>query len=25
LAPDLNLGDSGVMYLFEDTAFWQCY
>ncbi len=22
---DINLGDSGVMYVFEDTAFWQCY
>jgi len=22
---DINLGDSGVMYVFPDTAFWQCY
>lgn len=22
---DVNLGDAGVMYLFEDTAFWQCH
>ncbi|MDX1902708.1 MAG: toxin-antitoxin system YwqK family antitoxin [Thermonemataceae bacterium] len=22
---DVNLGDSGVMYVFENTAFWQCY
>lgn len=22
---DINLGDCGVMYLFKDTAFWQCY
>jgi antitoxin component YwqK of YwqJK toxin-antitoxin module len=21
----MNLGDSGVMYVFADTAFWQCY
>lgn len=21
----MNLGDSGVMYVFGDTAFWQCY
>jgi hypothetical protein len=21
----INLGDSGVMYVFDDTAFWQCY
>lgn len=21
----MNLGDSGVMYVFRDTAFWQCY
>ncbi|MCS6796280.1 MAG: toxin-antitoxin system YwqK family antitoxin [Raineya sp.] len=21
----VNLGDGGVMYVFEDTAFWQCY
>ena len=20
-----NLGDSGVMYVFDDTAFWQCH
>ncbi len=22
---DMNLGDSGEMYVFTDTAFWQCY
>jgi antitoxin component YwqK of YwqJK toxin-antitoxin module len=22
---DINLGDSGTMYVFKDTAFWQCY
>ena len=22
---DINLGDSGEMYVFADTAFWQCY
>lgn len=22
---DINLGDSGIMYVFGDTAFWQCY
>jgi antitoxin component YwqK of YwqJK toxin-antitoxin module len=22
---NVNLGDSGLMYVFEDTAFWQCY
>ncbi len=22
---DINLGDMGVLYLFEDTAFWQCH
>lgn len=22
---DINLGDMGVMYVFEDTAFWQCH
>lgn len=22
---NINLGDMGVMYLFADTAFWQCY
>lgn len=22
---DMNLGDSGVMYVFKDTAFWQCH
>ncbi|MCA9649586.1 MAG: hypothetical protein H6712_25805 [Myxococcales bacterium] len=22
---DINLGDSGILYLFEDTAFWQCH
>ena len=22
---DMNLGDAGVMYVFEDTAFWQCH
>ncbi len=22
---DVNLGDSGVMYVFSDSAFWQCY
>jgi antitoxin component YwqK of YwqJK toxin-antitoxin module len=21
----INLGDSGIMYVFSDTAFWQCY
>ncbi|PKQ70742.1 toxin-antitoxin system YwqK family antitoxin [Raineya orbicola] len=21
----VNLGDNGLMYVFEDTAFWQCY
>ncbi len=21
---DMNLGDAGVMYVFKDTAFWQC-
>lgn len=21
---DMNLGDAGIMYVFEDTAFWQC-
>ncbi len=21
---DMNMGDSGVMYVFKDTAFWQC-
>jgi hypothetical protein len=20
----MNLGDAGVMYVFPDTAFWQC-
>jgi len=22
---DINLGDSGEMYVFKETAFWQCY
>ncbi len=22
---DMNLGDGGVMYVFDDTAFWQCH
>lgn len=22
---DMNLGDAGVMYVFADTAFWQCH
>ncbi|MFK7988134.1 MAG: hypothetical protein AB8I08_19090 [Sandaracinaceae bacterium] len=22
---DINLGDSGLMYVFTDTAFWQCH
>lgn len=22
---DVNLGDMGVLYVFEDTAFWQCH
>ncbi len=22
---DINLGDAGVMYVFADTAFWQCH
>ncbi len=22
---DINLGDSGIMYLFSNAAFWQCY
>lgn len=22
---DMNLGDGGVMYVFRDTAFWQCH
>lgn len=22
---DMNLGDAGVMYVFSDTAFWQCH
>ena len=22
---DINLGDGGVMYVYEDTAFWQCH
>lgn len=22
---DVNLGDCGVMYVFDDTAFWQCH
>ena len=22
---DMNLGDAGVMYVFRDTAFWQCH
>lgn len=22
---DMNLGDAGVMYVFKDTAFWQCH
>lgn len=22
---DINLGDGGVMYVFKDTAFWQCH
>ena len=22
---DMNLGDGGCMYVFEDTAFWQCH
>lgn len=22
---DMNLGDSGVMYVYANTAFWQCY
>ena len=22
---DINLGDSGVMYVFSDTQFWQCH
>lgn len=22
---DVNLGDMGVMYVFEDSAFWQCH
>lgn len=21
----MNLGDSGIMYVFADTAFWQCH
>lgn len=25
LVPEINLGDSGIMYIFEETAFWQCY
>lgn len=25
IAYELNLGDSGIMYVFEYTAFWQCY
>ncbi|MFT4564742.1 MAG: hypothetical protein ACI9BW_004512 [Gammaproteobacteria bacterium] len=22
---EMNLGDGGVMYVFKDTAFWQCH
>lgn len=22
---DMNLGDGGIMYVFKDTAFWQCH
>lgn len=21
----MNMGDSGVMYVYTDAAFWQCY
>jgi hypothetical protein len=23
--PSLNLGDAGLMYVFAETAFWQCH